>query len=226
MLTNTPQGVKLYNKVVILPDFEEEKKLWSKGFKYIIGIDEVGRGAFAGPVCTAGVVFECETKELMEMGINDSKLLKASSREKLAQVIKEKCLSFSIQTSEIDIINNYGIVKATEIAFKKTVEDIVKKMNILSNDFFILVDGFESKELSQFNQKGIIKGDRNSISIAAASIIAKVYRDDLMTELSKIHPEYNLAKHKGYGTREHREAIKKNGLSIIHRTSFNLTKFI
>lgn len=216
----------LYNKVVILPNFREEKKLWDQGVKYIIGLDEVGRGAFAGPVCTAAVIFELETPEILDLGINDSKLLKPTTREKLAKIIKEKCLSFSITTSELDTINSHGIGKATELAFKKAVDEIAKKLNILPKDFFVLIDGFESKELSSFNQKGIIRGDSISISIAAASIIAKVYRDDLMTQLSSDHPEYNFAKHKGYGTKEHRDAIKKYGLSNLHRKSFNLSKFV
>ncbi len=234
----------LYNRFVILPNFSEESKLWEKGYKYVIGVDEVGRGAFAGPVCTAAVVFEYETDKINALGINDSKLLKPLQRSKLSKLIKDGCVAYSIATVEVPIINKIGIGKATEIAFRKAISSIMYQVGgikypnddskntryILPNAlYFLLVDGFHIKHIRKIglkNQKAIIKGDRKSISIAAASIIAKVHRDSLMKRLSKKYPQYGFGKHKGYGTKAHQTAIKKHGLSRAHRTSFNLSKFL
>lgn len=226
---------------MILPNFKEERKLWKKGYKFVIGVDEVGRGAFAGPVSAAAVVFKCETDELKTLGINDSKLLKKRERKKLSELIKDKCVSYAVSTTSVSTINKVGIGKATQIAFRKAIGDVLMQLSkdtkysipntgysILHTEYFLLADGFHIKYIRKIglkNQKAIIKGDRQSISIAAASIIAKVHRDSLMKRLSKKYPEYGFGKHKGYGTKEHRAAIKKYNLSKIHRTSFNLKKF-
>lgn len=224
----------MYNRFVILPNFAEETKLWDKGYKYIIGVDEVGRGAFAGPVTVAAVVFECETDEITNLGINDSKLLRPKKREILSSLIKENCLSYSIATVGVPTINKLGIGKATNMAFRIALSKIQKKLNhsddtyYYSDNKFVLIDGLQVKYLRGFglkNQKAIIKGDRISISIAAASIIAKVHRDNLMIELSKKYSQYGFGEHKGYGTKAHQTAIRQHGLSKIHRTSFNLQKF-
>ncbi len=221
----------LYNRFVILPNFSEESKLWEKGYKYVIGVDEVGRGAFAGPVCAAAVVFEYETDKINALGINDSKLLKPLQRSKLSKLIKDGCVAYSIATVEVPIINKIGIGKATEKAFRKAIKNIMAqntKYILHDTNYYLLVDGFHIKHIRKIglkNQKAIIKGDRKSISIAAASIIAKVHRDSLMKRLSKKYPQYGFGKHKGYGTKAHQAAIKKHGLSRAHRTSFNLSKF-
>lgn len=221
------------------PNFLEEERLWENGFTYVIGVDEVGRGAFAGPVTVSAVIFKSKTEELKTLGINDSKLLKPLKRQKLSKLIKTNCFSYSIATVGLPTINKLGIGKATEIAFRKAVASIMhqvevienkrKNTNIMSNtDYYLLVDGFHIKHIKRIglkNQKAIIKGDRKSITIAAASIIAKVHRDSLMKKLAKDFPEYNLGVNKGYGTKAHREAIRKHGLSKIHRKSFNLGKF-
>ncbi|MEX2007799.1 MAG: ribonuclease HII [Candidatus Levyibacteriota bacterium] len=220
---------------MILPDFSEESKLWKKGYKYIIGVDEVGRGAFAGPVSAAAVVFKCGTDELKGLGINDSKLLKPNSRKKLSKLIQDGCISCSVATIPVSKINKVGIGKATEMAFRKAINDVLihlsknTKCHIQDAKYYLLADGFHIKHVRKIglkNQKAIIKGDRKSISIAAASIIAKVHRDSLMKKLSKKYPEYGFGKHKGYGTKAHQSAIKRYGLSKIHRTSFNLSKFL
>lgn len=211
-----------------LPGFEEEKSLWKKNFRYVIGVDEVGRGAFAGPVTVAAVVFEFETYELISLGINDSKLLKPLKRQKLSKLIQTSCLSYSIITINVSTINKIGIGKATEKAFRKAVDEVISKLKAKEEKVYLLADGFHIKHIRQVglkNQKAIIKGDRKSISIAAASIIAKVHRDSLMKKLSKKYPEYGFGKHKGYGTKAHQQAIKRHGLSKIHRKSFNLSKF-
>lgn len=211
-----------------MPDFEEEKKLWKKDFKYVIGVDEVGRGAFAGPVTVAAVVFESESVEINSLGINDSKLLTPLKRQKLSKPIKDRCIAYSIVTIGVSTINKIGIGKATNMAFRKSIDDVISKLKAKEEKVYLLADGFHIKHIKQIglkNQKAIIKGDRKSISIAAASIIAKVHRDNLMKKLSKKYPQYGFAKHKGYGTKFHQEAIKKHGLSRVHRKSFNLSKF-
>ncbi len=213
---------------MILPDFTQERKLWEKGFKYVIGVDEVGRGAFAGPVSTAAVVFKIETENIIRLGINDSKLLKPIKRTFLSKHIKNHCLAYSITNVGLSTINKKGIVHATNISFRKSIKNVLSRLDVSEEKVFLLADGFNIKHIKGIglkNQKAIIKGDRISISIAAASVIAKVHRDNLMKKLAKEYPEYGFEKHKGYGTLEHRNAIKKYGLSEIHRKSFNLARF-
>lgn len=213
------------------------------GYEYVIGVDEVGRGAFAGPVTAGAVIFKKSSlfKNSVLAKINDSKLLNPKIRTILSGEIKRKALFYSTSTIGVSAINKVGIGKVTQMAMRKVVGSIMYQVEstkrkdrntkyILQNTkYYTLVDGFHIKYLTGIglkNQKGIIKGDRKSVSIAAASIIAKVYRDNLMKNLDKKYPGYKFSKNKGYGTKEHREALKKYGLSKIHRQSFNLSKFI
>lgn len=203
---------------MIIPTLDIEKSLWEKGYNYVCGIDEVGRGCFAGPVCVGAVIFP-KGFQLIE-GIADSKLLKPKKREQLAEFIKIKALCWVVAEISVPVINKVGIGKATQMAFRKAVKLLNKKAD------FILIDAFYIKHLNRKRQKAVKEGDTICASIAASSIIAKVYRDKLMEKLHKKYPKYNFAKHKGYGTKEHRDAIKKFGLSNIHRKSFNLQKFL
>jgi ribonuclease HII len=203
---------------MILPTLDFEKKLWKKGFKLVCGVDEVGRGAFAGPVCVGAVVFSPES--IIPEGIADSKLLTPIKRRDLEARIKNQALFWSISEVSVTVINKIGIGKATQMAFRKVVKSLHKDPD------FILIDAYYIKHFKRKKQTAIIKGDQKCVSIAAASIIAKVHRDRLMTKLHDKYPEYNFAKHKGYGTLEHRNAIKKHGLSKVHRKSFNLEKFL
>lgn len=212
-------------KLLTKPDFNEEKKIWEKDFQYVIGLDEVGRGCFAGPVTIGAVIFSKDSKIDDLDGINDSKLVKPLKRLKLTKLIKEKAIFSTIITIPVSVINRKGITKATQIAFRRAIQQARKEISI---NIYVLIDGFHIKFIKGVglkNQKGIIKGDQKSLSIAAASIIAKVHRDKLMKNLDKKYPEYNFAKNKGYGTKEHQEAIKKYGFSKIHRSSFDLLKF-
>lgn len=211
-------------KISSMPSFLEEKKLWENGYKYIIGVDEVGRGAFAGPVVVGAVIFSKNVK--ISDGINDSKLLSPQNREKLDKEIRKCAQFYSIAQVGLSVINKVGIGKATSIAFRKVLRNALSKLK--NGRIYVLCDGFHTKYargIGLKNQKAIIKGDRKSISIAAASIIAKVYRDDLMRSLHEKYPRYHFDKNKGYGTKDHQAAIKKHGLSKIHRKSFNLEKF-
>ena len=213
-----------------LPNFDEENNLWDREVEFVIGVDEVGRGCFAGPVTAGAVVFK--KNSLFRTGllskINDSKLLTPKIRKVLAKEIKREVMFYSISTVGVSTINRFGIGKATQIAIRKSVGNILRQIN-LNAKVFVLADGYHIKYIKAVglkHQKGIIKGDRKSISIAAASIIAKVYRDDLMRKLNKKYTQYGFYRNKGYGTKFHQSAIKTHGLSDIHRTSFNLQKFI
>lgn len=203
---------------MFLASSDIEKSLWEKGYKLICGIDEVGRGCFAGPVVAGAVIFP--NLESIPEGLADSKLLSAKKREELAVRIKNQAIYWSVGEIGLDIINEQGIGKATQLAFLEAVK------NLKVDPDYIVIDAFVINGIDPNKQKAIISGDRICTSIAASSIIAKVYRDDLMVKLSRKYPEYGFDKHKGYGTKIHRDAIKKHGLSPIHRTSFNLNKFL
>lgn len=214
-----------------LPNFSEESVLWEKGIEYVIGIDEVGRGCFAGPVTAGAVVFKIGSNfnNTLLSGINDSKLLNPQARAILSKEIGREALFYSISTIGVSTINKAGIGRATQMAMRKCVRSILNRIANNESRSFVLADGFHIKHIRGIGlarQKGIIKGDRKSISIAAASIIAKVHRDKLMRKLNKKYPEYGFYRNKGYGTKFHQEALARYGLSEIHRTSFNLQKFL
>jgi ribonuclease HII len=215
------------------PDFSYEQKLWQKGFGYVIGIDEAGRGAWAGPIVVAAVVWPQtlklknkneKVKMIEEVGINDSKELRPRQRENLAQFIKTHALAWDVTEVGVGVINKIGIGKATEKAMRKTVKDIIKKLKKEAN-FFVLVDYFYIPYLyglGRKNQLGIKDGDQKSISIAAASILAKVYRDKIMRSLGRRSrfKVYGWGENKGYGTKKHQKAIEMYGLTRYHRKDF------
>ncbi len=202
------------------PTFDYEQIFWEKGLSYIAGADEVGKGAFAGPVVAASVILPANKIFFSLEKINDSKKLSSKQREELDLVIKANAVCYNIATVGIEIINRSGIGVATDMALYEAV------MGLPALAQHILVDAFYIKKIPSTLQTPIIKGDQKSYTIAAASIIAKVYRDKLMRDLDKQYGNYQFAKHKGYGTLIHRKLIKQYGLSPIHRTSFNLQKFV
>jgi len=207
----------------MLPNFSIEKRLQKKGYRIIAGVDEVGRGSFAGPVVAGCVVFnqKLKIKDLILYGIqiNDSKKLSPARRKKADKWIRENSLAWGVGLASVSQINKLGIKKATEIAFRKAIRSCGVEINYLLIDAFFIpyVRGLRRK-----NQKAITKGDTKSISIAAASIVAKVYRDEIMTELDSrpLYKNYLWGKNKGYGTAEHRNAIKKYGTTKFHRKLF------
>lgn len=203
---------------MITPSLDIEKSLRKSGYSYVCGLDEVGRGSFAGPVVVGAVIFP-PSVELPD-GIADSKLLKPRKREKLAGVIKEQALAWAIAEIGVPAINKVGIGRATQMAFRKALRLLPVQAD------FVLIDAFYVKHLNRKRQRPVKDGDKICASISAASIIAKVYRDKLMKKLHKKYPQYGFAKHKGYGTMIHQEAIRKYGLSRIHRKSFDLNKFL
>lgn len=203
---------------MVIPTLDYETELWNSGYTHIAGLDEVGRGCFAGPVVVGVIVIDPNCK--LPEGIRDSKLLTPKKRKELDSKIKECVNEWAIGVVDVPVINKVGIGKATQIAFYNAIKSLKQEPH------YILIDAFYIDNIDQNKQKPIVHGDALSISIAAASIIAKVYRDELMVKLSDQYPEYNFAKHKGYGTKQHQDALKKHGLSPLHRTSFNLEKFL
>ena len=190
---------------------EFEKQAFAEGYGYIAGVDEVGRGCLAGAVVAAACILDL-SRPLPE-GLNDSKKLTAKRRDSIAGELKETVLAFSIGQVEAEEIDRINILQATKKAMRLAIENLSPRAD------FLLVDALQLKEIS-LPQKAIIRGDAISASIAAASILAKTYRDNLMCELGKIYPEYGFEKHAGYGTKAHFEAIRKHGACPLHRKSF------
>lgn len=187
-----------------------ENEGYENGYLYIGGIDEAGRGPLAGPVVAAIVVFKPNTK--IE-GINDSKKLSEVKRDELFDIIKEQALDYGIGIVNNNEIDEFNILQATYMAMKKAINCLEKAPDYLLIDA-TTIPGVDTP------QKPIIKGDSKSISIAAASILAKVTRDSIMYQYDEMYPEYGFKSHKGYGTKEHYEAIEKHGITPIHRKSF------
>lgn len=188
--------------------YSYENALLKKGYKYIAGTDEVGRGPLAGPLVCAAVILD--PKVTIE-GLNDSKKLTEKKRLLLDKEIKEKALAYSIVYIDIDEIDKLNIYQAS----KKGMLDAIDKLSIKAE--FVLSD---CMPLGEIRHESIVKGDSKSASIAAASIIAKVERDNHMIELSKIYPEYGFESHKGYPTKKHLEALDEFGVLDIHRRSY------
>jgi ribonuclease HII len=190
---------------------ELERQIISQGFSLVAGIDEVGRGCLAGPVVAAACILDFSKP--LPKGLNDSKKLSVKERERLYAEIKENCVAYSVAQVEAEEIDKINILQATKKAMKKAVEELLPVPD------FLLIDAI-TLEAVKISQKSIIRGDQTCASIAAASIIAKVYRDNLMKEFDKIYPLYGFAKHVGYGTKLHLEALRRNGPCPIHRKSF------
>lgn len=193
-----------------MTNFEFDRAIYADGYKAVCGVDEAGRGPLAGPVFAAAVILN-PTVEIQ--GLNDSKKLSEKKREALFPVIQKEAVAYSIANASVEEIEELNILKATFLAMKRAVEGL----NVIPE--LVIVDGNQVPPLV-VPTKTIVKGDALSASIAAASILAKVSRDHLMMELDKQYPEYQLCRHKGYGTALHIEMIKKFGISPIHRKSF------
>ncbi|MGI8786695.1 MAG: ribonuclease HII [Pyrinomonadaceae bacterium] len=190
-------------------DFEMQAV--ADGCRFIAGVDEVGRGCLAGAVVAAACILDL-SKPLPEF-LNDSKKLTAKRREAICEELKQTAICYSVAQIEAEEIDRINILQATKKAMRLAVEKLHPKAD------FLLIDALQLKEIN-LPQKAIIHCDAISASIAAASIIAKTYRDNLMRELDVIYPEYGFAKHVGYGTKAHFEALKKHGACPLHRKSF------
>jgi len=203
--------------MVSVPTFSEERLLEARGYRLIAGVDEVGRGALAGPVVAAAVILPCHLDTSWLTQVKDSKQLSPARREHLFHCIRETAIAIGIGATPNDIIDNQGIIRATRLAMKMAISQLAPPPESLLIDYLLLPE-------VPLPQKGITYGDKLCFSIACASIIAKVTRDRLMLELEQIYPGYGLAQHKGYGTEEHHSCLRRLGPSPVHRQSFNPIK--
>lgn len=189
---------------------EFEKEALAKGYKSVCGVDEAGRGPLAGPVCAAVVILP---EGVIIDGVNDSKKLSEKKRESLFDVIREQALSYSIAYATVDEIEEINILNATMLAMRRAIDGLEIKAD------YAMIDGNKIPPLD-IDAECIVKGDAKSMSIACASILAKVSRDRLLYKYAEEYPMYGFDKHKGYGTKVHREAILKYGPCPYHRKSF------
>lgn len=189
---------------------EFEKEALAKGYKSVCGVDEAGRGPLAGPVCAAAVILP---EGVIIDGVNDSKKLSEKKRESLFDVIREQALSYSIAYATVDEIEEINILNATMLAMRRAIDGLDIKAD------YAMIDGNKIPPLD-IDAECIVKGDAKSMSIACASILAKVSRDRLLYKYAEEYPMYGFDKHKGYGTKVHREAILKYGSCPYHRKSF------
>lgn len=201
------------------PDAKLEEKLWQKGFRYVLGVDEAGRGPLAGPVVVGAVLIE-NTKQVVE-NVRDSKKMTKKQREQAFVEIQEKSTAFGIGIVDAKEIDRVGIKEAVKEAMILAVSEVEKKIKkkvdyIISDGAVYLLDDHKMMSIS--------RGDLNHYSIAAASVLAKVTRDMIMEEYSKKYPNYGFEKHMGYGTKMHLDAISKHGICDIHRKSYEPIK--
>jgi len=186
-----------------------DKELYKKGYKKVVGIDEVGRGCVAGPVVCSAVLYPIDIEPFF---FKDSKRLSKKKREELVKYIKENAIAIGIGVVESDVIDRINIYNATKLAMKRALEDLKTDFDFIITDYI---------KFEPYKHIALPKADERSFLVASASVIAKVYRDKLMEEYEKIYP-YSFSKHKGYLTKLHKEEIKQYGLSPIHRKSFKI----
>lgn len=206
---------------MIHPTLKIERKLWREKIQFVAGVDEAGRGALAGPVVAAAVVFAPGRKPRALGGVRDSKTLSAKQREALAGCIKEHAIAWTIGVISHRVIDRINIANASLNAMRRAV------LALDQRPVYVLCDGFFAAHTLQrtfggIPARAIVKGDAMVFSIAAASIIAKVERDSIMRRLHAKHPQYGFARHKGYGTRAHYEALAARGPCAAHRKTFRL----
>lgn len=193
-----------------MPNFEYEERLYSEGYTSVCGCDEAGRGPLCGPVVAAAVILPLGIE--IE-GLNDSKKLTEKKREKLFDIIKEKAIAYAIAEASPEEIDEINILNASMLAMRRAVEALPTKAD------FALIDGNCSRGF-EVPTETVVSGDAKSCSIAAASILAKVTRDRGCVDLDREYPMYGIAKHKGYPTKDHMNAVREHGPSPIHRKTF------
>lgn len=199
----------------MIPTLDYERQLWAAGYRRVAGLDEAGRGAWAGPVVAAAVILPPDNPQLSQalLGVRDSKTLTAARREALLEIVKEQALDWAVGLVPPDEIDALGIVPATRTAMILALQSLSPPADHL------LIDHLSLSSVS-LPQHSLPKGDARVLSIAAASIVAKVTRDRLMVELEADFPGYGFARHKGYGTPQHRAALAGLGPTKVHRLSF------
>jgi len=203
------------------PHLQEERALIRRGYGRIAGLDEAGRGSWAGPVVAAAVVLPLEWRNLQTklLGVRDSKLLTPRRREEVLEKIIGVALGIGVGVVPPHLIDQKGVVAATRLAMSQALDALPMRPDYLLIDYLSLTQG-------AWPHKSIVRGDNLSLSIACASIVAKVERDRIMIAFEAEYPGYGFARHKGYGTREHREALASLGLTPLHRLSFAPMKFM
>lgn len=197
------------------PDLSFEKDLWTEGKTCVAGVDEAGRGAWAGPVTAAAVILPVDQPGLSELlaGVRDSKLMSASQREKWAAEINRYAVALCVGWADFSEIDEFGILPATRLAMRRAIQGLNHCVD------HVLIDAVELPDVN-IPQTSLIKGDARSLTIAAASVLAKTSRDNLMRSLENEYPGYGFDRHKGYGTARHQTALQKLGVSFIHRRSY------
>ena len=194
-----------------MPDYSIEQELHERGYKYVCGVDEAGRGPLCGPVFAAACILP---DGLYIEGLNDSKKLTEKKREKLFDIIKEEAIAYCIASASVEEIDELNILEADLLAMRRAIDVLSVKAD------FAIIDGNIARDF-QIPAGAIVKGDATSMSIAAASVLAKVARDRICADLDRDYPEYGIAKHKGYGTKDHMAALRKYGAEpSIYRTKF------
>lgn len=201
------------------PDLSYEGELWAKGLRFVAGVDEAGRGALAGPVAAGAVVLPCDDSDLSQKldGVNDSKMMTPEEREEKAVIIKEIALGWGVGFATSREIDRVGILPATHLAAERALAKIAVDLEHILLDYIIL-PGID------IPQTPLVKGDARSLTIAAASILAKTERDALMVKMDGVFSEYHFASNKGYGTEAHRRAIEQVGPCKQHRKTFSPVK--
>lgn len=207
---------------MIYPHLEKEKLYWEQGLQFVVGIDEAGRGSLAGPVVAGAVIVQPHVIEEVQSApefklVRDSKTLSEKQREKAYDFVTQN-FQWGVGITDEKTIDRINILQAAYLSMKKAVSDLKSKTKNIPQ--IILIDGRSPIPNISIRQESIVSGDKHIFSISAASIVAKVTRDRIMLEYSEKYPQYDFAKHKGYGTKLHFEMIEKHGLCDIHRKSF------
>lgn len=191
-----------------------EKKYWQENVQFLVGVDEVGRGPLAGPVVASAVILPQDSFSLNRLtGLTDSKKLNERSRQHYFRLIQEVALDYSLGIVSAEVIDRINILQATFLAMRRALNGLEKVEHVL-------VDGNRNISYCSYSQEFIVKGDSKSLSIAAASVLAKVTRDTIMKKFDQLYPGYGFAKHKGYPSKFHREQVRELGLCLQHRKSF------
>ena len=199
-----------------MPSYDMERALRDEGYAVICGVDEAGRGPLCGSVVAAACILP-DGLEIPEL--NDSKKLTPKKRDKLFDLIREKAIAYGIAEGTVEEINELNILEADLLAMRRAIDGLHTPDGTPYKADFAIIDGNIDRDF-QIPARAVVKGDSLSMSIAAASILAKVTRDRMCEDMDKAYPQYGIAKHKGYGTKEHMAALREHGPSPIHRTKF------
>ncbi len=195
-----------------------ERGLLAEGYRYIVGVDEVGRGPLAGPVVCCAIIMPLEADKIVE-GVDDSKQLTPKRRAEIDERLRRNAIAFACVEISEAVIDEINILQATRLGMKCAIERVLQECDRTGEDAIVLTDGNMTLDID-LPQRSIVHGDALSYSIGAASVVAKVYRDTLMDKLAKTYPQYGFEQNKGYGTAAHIQAIKEHGICQIHRKTF------